>query len=117
MSSEQLVGAGGELAVAVRDAAGGMRRPADRDAAIADRDVGMVVLGLREVGEPADEVDRLAEPVELHRPLEGVVAYCDADGRARGVLLWDVWGKVDAARELIRAAEPVGADALQELLA
>ena len=74
MSSEQLVGAGGELAVAVRDAAGGMRRPADRDAAIADRDVGVVVLGLREVGEPADEVDRLAEPVELHRPLEGVVA-------------------------------------------
>ena len=74
MSSEQLVGAGGELAVAVRDAAGGMRRPADRDAAIADRDVGVVVLGLREVGEPIDESDRVAEPLELERPLEGGVA-------------------------------------------
>ena len=38
-------------------------------------------------------------------------------GAPAGFLLWDVWGKVDAARELIRAAEPVGGDALQELLA
>ena len=74
MSSEQLVGAGGELAIPVRDAARGVRRPADRDAAVADRDVGMVVLGLREVGEPIDESDRVAEPVELERPLEGGVA-------------------------------------------
>ena len=27
--------------------------------------------------------------------------------RPRGFLLWDVWGKVDAARDLIRAGEPV----------
>ena len=74
MSSEQLVGAGGELAIPVGDAARGMRRPADRDAAVADRDVGMVVLGLREVGEPVDESDRVAESVELDRPLEGAVA-------------------------------------------
>src|SRR6185312_6816772 len=74
VNSEQLVRAGGELAVAVGDAAGGVRRPADRDAAVADRDVGVVVLGLREVGEPVDESDRLAEPVELERPLEGTVA-------------------------------------------
>lgn len=74
MSSEQLVGAGGELAIPVSDAARGVRRPADRDAAVADRDVGMVVLGLREVGEPIDESDRVAEPVELERPLEGGVA-------------------------------------------
>lgn len=73
MSSEQLVGAGGELAVAVGDAARGVRRPADRDVAVADRDVGMVVLGLREVGKPSDESDRVAEPVELERPLEGTV--------------------------------------------
>lgn len=31
---------------------------------------------------------------------EGVVYYLDA-GRVRGVLLWNVWGQVDAARELI----------------
>jgi hypothetical protein len=27
-------------------------------------------------------------------------------GRVRGVLLWNVWGKVDEARELIRARGP-----------
>ena len=31
---------------------------------------------------------------------EGVVYYLD-DGRVRGVLLWNVWGQVDAARALI----------------
>ena len=60
-------------------------------------------------------MDAVAEWKEPNR--KGVVAYRDDEGRARGVLLWDVWGKVDAARGLIRAAEPVGADALQELLA
>jgi phosphatidylglycerophosphate synthase len=34
----------------------------------------MVVLGLREVGEPVDESDRVAESVEFERPLEGAVA-------------------------------------------
>ncbi|HET7663534.1 MAG TPA: FAD/NAD(P)-binding oxidoreductase, partial [Rhodanobacteraceae bacterium] len=31
---------------------------------------------------------------------EGVVYYLD-DGRVRGVLLWNVWGQVEAARQLI----------------
>jgi 3-phenylpropionate/trans-cinnamate dioxygenase ferredoxin reductase subunit len=35
--------------------------------------------------------------------LEGVVYYL-SDGRVRGVLLWNTWGQLDAARELI--AEP-----------
>ena len=35
---------------------------------------------------------------------KGVVRYLE-DGRVRGVLLWNVWEKVDAARELIRAGE------------
>jgi len=35
---------------------------------------------------------------------KGVVTYLDA-GRVRGVLLWNVWDKVDAARELIRTGE------------
>jgi hypothetical protein len=34
---------------------------------------------------------------------EGIVYYMQA-GRVRGVLLWNVWGQVDAARHLI--AEP-----------
>lgn len=80
MSSEQVVGARGELAVAVGDAAGRVRRPANGDAAVADRDVGMVVLGLGQVGEPVDECDRLAEPVEDELSLESAVALGPASG-------------------------------------
>jgi NADPH-dependent 2,4-dienoyl-CoA reductase/sulfur reductase-like enzyme len=36
---------------------------------------------------------------------KGVVYYLDG-GHLRGVLLWNVWDKVDAARELIRAVGP-----------
>ena len=43
---------------------------------------------------------------------EGVVYYLD-DGRARGVLLWNVWGQVDAARELIAERGPHDADSLR----
>ncbi len=35
---------------------------------------------------------------------KGVVSYLDG-GRVRGVLLWNVWDKVEAAREVIRAGE------------
>jgi hypothetical protein len=35
---------------------------------------------------------------------KGVVTYVE-DGRPRGVLLWNVWGKLDEARDLIRAGE------------
>ena len=36
---------------------------------------------------------------------KGVVYYLD-DGHLRGVLLWNVWDKVDAARDLIRSVGP-----------
>lgn len=39
---------------------------------------------------------------------QGVVYYLDG-GRVRGVLLWDIWGKVDQARQLIAEAGPVEA--------
>ena len=35
---------------------------------------------------------------------KGVVTYLE-DGRPRGVLLWNVWDKIDAARDLIRSGE------------
>jgi len=47
---------------------------------------------------------------------KGVIAYVDGDRRPRGFLLWDVWGKVDAARDLIRAGEPVDEAAVGDLL-
>jgi 3-phenylpropionate/trans-cinnamate dioxygenase ferredoxin reductase subunit len=43
---------------------------------------------------------------------KGTVAYVDDEGRPRGFLLWNVWDKVDAARELIRAGAPIGEGAL-----
>jgi 3-phenylpropionate/trans-cinnamate dioxygenase ferredoxin reductase component len=43
---------------------------------------------------------------------QGVVYYLDG-GRVRGVLLWNVWGQVDAARALIAQAGPFDAAALR----
>lgn len=43
---------------------------------------------------------------------EGVVYYLD-NGRVRGVLLWNVWGQVDAARELIAERSPHDAESLR----
>jgi hypothetical protein len=42
----------------------------------------------------------------------GTVYYLDAAGQPRGALLWNLFGRVDAARDLIRAAEPVDPEAL-----
>ena len=64
-------------------------------------------LGYEAVGELDSRRETLAEWVELNR--KGVVCYLDGARRPRGFLLWDVWGKVDAARELIRGrARPSG---------
>ena len=61
---------------------------------------------------------RLATVAEWAEPnRKGVVAYVDDAGKARGFLLWDVWGKVDASRELISAGAVVGAEDLRALLA
>jgi 3-phenylpropionate/trans-cinnamate dioxygenase ferredoxin reductase subunit len=38
---------------------------------------------------------------------EGTIVYLDRERRPRGVLLWNRFGHLDAARELIRAREPV----------
>ena len=71
-------------------------------------------LGYEAVGELDSTLETVAEWAEPHR--KGVVCYQDAEGRPRGFLLWDVWGKVDAATDLIRAAAPVGNERLRELL-
>jgi 3-phenylpropionate/trans-cinnamate dioxygenase ferredoxin reductase subunit len=58
-------------------------------------------LGYEAVGELDPRLETVADWKEPYR--EGVVYYL-RDGRVRGVLLWNVWGQVDAARRLI--AEP-----------
>jgi len=59
-------------------------------------------LGYEAVGLVDSRLDAVEEWQEPYR--KGVVTYV-ADGRPRGVLLWNVWDKVDAARDLIRAGE------------
>jgi hypothetical protein len=43
---------------------------------------------------------------------KGLVYYLES-GRVRGVLLWDVWGKVDEARALITEAGPFDEEQLK----
>ena len=61
-------------------------------------------LGYEAVGDLDSRLQTYADWKEPYR--EGVVYYLSSgsDGRVRGVLLWNVWGQVDAARRLI--AEP-----------
>jgi hypothetical protein len=54
------------------------------------------------VGEVESRHETVADWKEPNR--EGVVYYLDG-GRVRGVLLWNVWDKVDDARALIAAGE------------
>jgi 3-phenylpropionate/trans-cinnamate dioxygenase ferredoxin reductase component len=70
-------------------------------------------LGYEAVGDLDSRQRSLAAWQEPNR--KGVVAYVDDGGRPRGFLLWDVWGKVDAARELIAAGEPIDEDVLAGL--
>jgi 3-phenylpropionate/trans-cinnamate dioxygenase ferredoxin reductase component len=58
-------------------------------------------LGYEAVGETDSRLEVVADWKQKHR--EGVVYYL-RNGRVRGVLLWNVWEQVDAARKLI--AEP-----------
>ena len=70
-------------------------------------------LGYEAVGDVDSRLETVAEWVEPNR--KGVVCYVDGQ-KPRGFLLWDVWDRVDAARELIRAGEPIGTEALRVLL-
>lgn len=56
---------------------------------------------------------RLETYVDWKRPNEEGVVYYLKEGRVRGVLLWNVWGKIDAARELIRRPESISVASLQ----
>jgi 3-phenylpropionate/trans-cinnamate dioxygenase ferredoxin reductase component len=70
-------------------------------------------LGYEAVGDLDSRQPTVEMWIEPHR--KGVVAYIDAARRPRGFLLWNVWDKVDAARELILAGTAVDEGALGEL--
>jgi 3-phenylpropionate/trans-cinnamate dioxygenase ferredoxin reductase component len=67
-------------------------------------------LGYEAVGEVDSRLATVETWEEPNR--KGTIAYVDDASRPRGFLMWNVWDKVDAARELIRAGEPVGEGAL-----
>jgi NADPH-dependent 2,4-dienoyl-CoA reductase/sulfur reductase-like enzyme len=59
-------------------------------------------LGYEAVGRVDSRLETVEDWQEPNR--RGVVTYVE-DGKPVGVLLWNVWDKVDAARELIRSGE------------
>ena len=61
----------------------------------------MFELGYEAVGDLDSRLETFADWKDPNK--EGVIYYLQ-NGRVRGVLLWNVWGQLDAARELI--AEP-----------
>jgi 3-phenylpropionate/trans-cinnamate dioxygenase ferredoxin reductase component len=67
-------------------------------------------LGFEAVGEVDARLETVADWKEPYR--EGVVYYL-RDGRVRGVLLWNVWEQVDAARKLIAEVRPFRAGDLR----
>ena len=69
-------------------------------------------LGYEAVGELDSRLQTIVELGELGD--EGLVYYLDHDGRPRGVLLWNLFGRVEEARELIRAGQPIRLGALAE---
>jgi 3-phenylpropionate/trans-cinnamate dioxygenase ferredoxin reductase subunit len=67
-------------------------------------------LGYEAVGALDSRLKTLSDVNELGG--KGTIYYLDAERRPRGVLLWNLFGQVDAARELIRAGQPVTRNAL-----
>src|SRR5437867_438951 len=63
-------------------------------------------LGYEAVGDTDARLETVADWKEPFR--EGVVYYLK-EGRVRGVLLWNTWGQVDAARALIAERGPLAA--------
>jgi 3-phenylpropionate/trans-cinnamate dioxygenase ferredoxin reductase component len=68
-------------------------------------------LGYEAVGELDSRLEVVADGEELGVG-KNVYYYVDGERRPRGILLWKVFGQVDAARELIRAGKPVERGAL-----
>jgi NADPH-dependent 2,4-dienoyl-CoA reductase/sulfur reductase-like enzyme len=64
----------------------------------------MFELGYEAVGELSSKLEIVADWIE--QPYKKGVVYYLRDGSVRGVLLWNVWDRLDAARELIGATGP-----------
>jgi NADPH-dependent 2,4-dienoyl-CoA reductase/sulfur reductase-like enzyme len=63
-------------------------------------------LGYEAVGEIDSRLETVERWDDPNR--KGIVAYVDGERRPRGYLLWNVWDKVDSARQAIGAGVPLG---------
>jgi 3-phenylpropionate/trans-cinnamate dioxygenase ferredoxin reductase component len=70
-------------------------------------------LGYEAVGELDSRLETVVDWKTENR--EGVIYYL-REGRVRGVLLWNTWGQVDAARELIGSGRAYMTDELKGML-
>jgi NADPH-dependent 2,4-dienoyl-CoA reductase/sulfur reductase-like enzyme len=70
-------------------------------------------LGYEAIGELNPELDTVANWKEPFR--EGIVYYLD-QGRVKGIILWNVWGMLDAARQLLAEPKLFKPEDLQERL-
>ena len=68
-------------------------------------------LGYEAVGEMSSKMQTIEDWQE--QPFKKGVVYYMEDGRVRGVLLWNVWDKVDTARALLKETGPFGEDDLK----
>jgi 3-phenylpropionate/trans-cinnamate dioxygenase ferredoxin reductase subunit len=73
----------------------------------------MFELGYEAVGELDSRLETFSDWKEPNK--EGVIYYLQ-NNRVRGVLLWNVWGQVDAARALIAEPGPFQSEDLKERL-
>lgn len=71
-------------------------------------------LGYEAVGELASDMEIVEDWTEQYR--KGVLYYLREE-KVRGVLLWNTWGQVDVARQLIGAGEAAGAPSLKGRIA
>ena len=85
------------------DAATGGRAAGQATAGQGDFYSDLFELGYEAVGEVDARLETVAEWKQRHR--EGVIYYLE-HGRVRGVLLWNTWDQVDAARALIGEPGP-----------
>jgi 3-phenylpropionate/trans-cinnamate dioxygenase ferredoxin reductase subunit len=69
--------------------------------------------GYEAVGEVDTTLDVRAD---WQKPYQEGVVYYIRDDRVRGVMMCNVWDRVDTAREIIRRAEPVTSEALRGLI-
>jgi NADPH-dependent 2,4-dienoyl-CoA reductase/sulfur reductase-like enzyme len=112
---------GGRIRVEHEDAALTMGRAAGRNMTGADEPYDhlpffysdMFDLGYEAVGRLDARLEMVASWTTPFR--EGVVYYLDGE-RVRGVLLWGIFGQVEAARRLVRGEVPLRREALAEAI-